>query len=512
MTNLSALRGGTPPLRIVSGAGVRVTDSHGKEYLEGMAGLWCTSFGWGNEELVQAAGAQMRDLSYYHGFGGRQVPAAEELAAKLIESAPERLRGGRVFFGLSGSDANDTQVRLLWNYNRVVGRPEKRKVISRKRGYHGVTVAAGSLTGLPYVHGATGLPLDFVRHVSCPSFYREGLPGETEPEFVSRLAAELDAAIREEGAETVAAFIAEPVQGAGGVVPPPAGYFEAVGAVCAAHDVLVIGDEVITGFGRTGRFWGGEAVGQRADMLTCAKQLTSGYLPLSATLLPAFMYDALEEATRASGGVFGHGFTYTGHPAGCAVALKVLEITARDRVVEAVEQTLGPAMQARLQALGAHALVGEARGIGLIGGLELVADKETRAPFDPAAGVGAAVVAAALEHGLIVRRTASNARPEWATDARARPRSRLTATRATPRRSARCRGTPSPSARRSSSRCPRSTRCSTSSRPRSTTWRGPWGGDLGAGGSVEMSCCCSSTLLEAGADRDRAEIFLRDRR
>jgi len=408
MTNLAAQRS-AEPLRIVRGAGVRVFDDHGRDYLEAMAGLWCTSLGWGNDELADAAAEQMRQLSYYHGFTGRLVPPAEELAAALVDLAPtaELRADGRVFFGQSGSDANDTQVRLLWHYNHAIGRPRKRKIISRKRGYHGVTIAAGSLTGLPYVHAAQGLPLDFVpQHVSCPSFYREGLPGETEAEFVARLAAELDAAIEAEGgAEEVAGFIAEPLQGAGGVVLPPPGYFAAVRAVLQKHNVLMIGDEVITGFGRTGAFWGGEhaQLEQRADLISSAKQLTSGYLPLSAVLLPGYMFDAMAEHTATTGSVFGHGYTYTSHPVACALSLKVLGIMERECLVERVEQTLGPHMQARLSALGDHALVGESRGVGLIGAVELVECKATRRSFDPVDTVSAKVVAAALKRGLIVR-------------------------------------------------------------------------------------------------------------
>ena len=439
MTNLSAARA-TAPLRVVRGAGVRIYDDRGNEYLEAMAGLWCTSLGWGNAELADVTRQQMLDLSYYHGFTGRLVPVAEELAEKLVELAPGRLKdNSRVFFGMSGSDANDTQVRMLWHYNHIMGRPKKRKLISRHRGYHGVTVASGSLTGLPYVHTAQGLPLDFVAaHVTCPSYYRQGREGESEADFVQRLAAELEDAIETAGgASEVAAFIAEPLQGAGGVVLPPTGYFEAVGRVCRKHEVLMVGDEVITGFGRTGQFWGADVFGQQTDLLSCAKQLTSGYIPLSAAILPADMCDAMEAQTARSGSVFGHGYTYTSHPVACAVALKVLdiqerretglgvlaflilsliapdclphqvlEIMERDRLVDNVRQRLGPLFQARLRELAAHPLVGEARGVGLIGGLELVSDQATKKQFAP--GVAPKVVQSALAHGLVVRALAGD--------------------------------------------------------------------------------------------------------
>jgi len=404
MTNFASLRGGDRPLRIVHGKGARVTDAEGREYIEAMAGLWCTGLGWGNEELVDAAAKQMRELSYYHGFGGRQVPVSEELAVKLIDLAPKRLRGGRVFFGLSGSDANDSQIKMLWHYNHVLGRPHKRKLISRLKGYHGVSVASGSLTGLPHIHADMGLPLEFVpRHVSCPSYYRGAAPGEREEEFVARLAAELDAAITQEDPETVAAFIAEPLQGAGGVYLPPAGYFDAIRKVLDCHGIPMVGDEVITGFGRTGHFWGCEAFGQEPDYISCSKQLTSGYLPLSAAMIPGPVYDTLEDAARRNPGVFGHGYTYSGHPVACAVALKVLEIIERDRVVQTVHERLGPLFQRRLRALADHPLVGEARGIGLVGAIELVADKASKASYPPSRGVSARLARFGIEHGLIVR-------------------------------------------------------------------------------------------------------------
>jgi len=381
-------------------------DDKGKTYFEGMSGLWCVALGWGNEELIEAASSQMRTLAYYHGFTNRRVPVVDELADALVARAPSRLQHGRVFFGQSGSDANDTQVRLLWAYNHARGLPHKTKLLSRNRGYHGVTVAAGSLTGLPYVHTAMGLPLQPVcaHHVTCPSFYREGLPNESEADFVQRLAQELDDAItREGGAERVAAFIAEPIQGAGGVVVPPAGYFHAVRDVCDKHDVMMIADEVITGFGRTGNFWGCTSVGQDPDLISCAKQLTGGYVPLSACIVPEHFYQTIRSANRADGRILGHGYTYSGHPVACAVALKVIEIIERDGLVSRVHDRLGPHMQSRVKRLGAHALVGETRGMGLIGAIELVADKQTKRHFAPSVGVAAAVARAALDLGLVIR-------------------------------------------------------------------------------------------------------------
>jgi 4-aminobutyrate--pyruvate transaminase len=409
MTNLGSLRSGQAnPLSIVRGSGINIFAEDGTEYLEGMSGLWCASLGWENEELIEAATTQMRGLAYYHSFSGRaKNPVSEALAHALIERAPERLRdGGRVFFGQSGSDANDTHVRLLWHYNLVRGKPRKRKFISRKRGYHGVTVAAGSLTGLPYLHAATGLPLDFVaRHVTCPSFYRDGLPGEGEADFVRRLADELDEVIAAEGgAEEVAAFIAEPVQGAGGVIVPPEGYFEAIGDVCEKHDVMMLADEVITGVGRTGAFWGCDAVGQSPHLISCAKQLTAAYVPLSAALVPEFMYSAMEDwGAEAGGNILGHGYTYTGHPVACAVALKVIDILERDQILRHVSETTGPLFRQRLAQLASHPLVGEARGVGLLGAVELVRDKGSREQFSPSTLAAAKVQAACQERGLILR-------------------------------------------------------------------------------------------------------------
>ncbi len=425
------------PLRIVRGEGVTVWDEAGKRYIEGMAGLWCAGLGWGNEELIEAATAQLRECSYYHNFSGRVTPVAERLAERLIDLAPARLSGGRVFFGQSGSDANDTHVRLLWHYNIARGKPHKRAVISRQNGYHGVTLAAGSLTGLPTVHARMGLPLPFVAaHVTCPSHYRNGLPGESEAAFIRRLADELaDAIDAAGGSDAVAAFIAEPVQGAGGVIVPPAGYFEAMRAVCDSRDVALISDEVICGLGRLGTFWGCQAFGCEPDLLTTAKQLTGGYVPLSASIINAEMCAEIE-AAGAAGGPLGHGYTYSGHPVACAVALQAralccrcclprraqevrpawhtprlfilgalprqaLEVTERDNLASRVRDEIGPHFQRRLRALDGHDLVGETRGMGLIGAIELVADKTSREHFTTP--IAPAVVRAALDRGLIAR-------------------------------------------------------------------------------------------------------------
>jgi 4-aminobutyrate---pyruvate transaminase len=387
------------PLVLENAKGIYVYDVDGKPYIEGMAGLWCASLGYGNEELVEAATSQMRKLSFTHIFSGRSHDPAIELAERLKEIAPMPV--SKVFFGCSGSDANDTQVKLMWYYNNALGRPKKKKIISRLKGYHGVTVASASLTGLPNNHIDFDLPLPGILHTSCPHHYRFGQEGESEEEFATRMAAELEEMILEQGPETVAAFIAEPVMGAGGVIVPPATYYEKIGAVLAKYDVLLIADEVITGFGRLGQMFGSPVMGMKPDTMSLAKAITSAYQPLSAVLVPEHMYQAMLDESRKIG-TFGHGNTYAGHPVAAAVANKTLEIYARDNIVGHV-QTLTPLFQRRLRALIDHPLVGEARGVGLVGGLELVADKATKRSFLPKQGVAPKVVFFGQQEGVIVR-------------------------------------------------------------------------------------------------------------
>ncbi len=396
--NLSSFRD-NGPLIIERGQGVYVYDTDGKAYIEGMAGLWCTALGYGNEELVEAAAAQMRKLSFAHLFSGRSHDPAIELAEKLKEIAPVPI--SKTFFCNSGSEANDTQVKLVWYLNNALGRPNKKKIVSRIKGYHGVTIVAASLTGLPANHCDFDLPLPGFLHTSCPHHYRFAQDGESEEDFATRLATELETLIVKEGPDTVAAFIAEPVMGAGGVIVPPKTYFEKIMAVCAKHDVFMISDEVICGFGRLGTTFGSEKLGFRPHSISIAKMLSSAYLPIAGVMIPEEMYQALLAESKKIG-VFGHGFTYGGHPVSAAVALKALEIYARDRIVEKAAQR-GAQFQARLAALGEHPLVGEARGLGLIGGVELVADKKSKRSFAPQSGVAARAVQFAEAEGLIVR-------------------------------------------------------------------------------------------------------------
>ncbi len=397
-TNLSAHRE-TGPLVLERGEGVFVYDGSGKDYIEGMAGLWCTSLGYSNGELAEAAYEQMKKLPFQHLFSGRSHDPAIELAEKLKAIAP--IPTSKIYYGSSGSDANDTQVKLVWYLNNAIGRPKKKKIIARLKGYHGVTVATASLTGLPYNHMDFDLPLPGILHTSVPHHYRHAMPGESERDFSARLAAELDEMIQREGPDTIAAFIAEPVLGAGGAITPPDGYFDAIQAVLAKYDILTITDEVITGFGRTGNMFGCTTYGYQADTLSCAKALTSAYFPLSAIFVPEHINDVLVDQSRKIG-MFGHGNTYSGHPVGCAVALKTLELYERLDILAHVRR-VSPRFLARLNALAEHPLVGEARGVGLIGGIEMVKDKATRAQFDAKKGLAAKTVSFAQGEGLIVR-------------------------------------------------------------------------------------------------------------
>jgi 4-aminobutyrate---pyruvate transaminase len=397
-TNLDAHRT-VGPLVLEQAKGIYVYDVDGKPYIEAMAGLWCASLGYGNEELVEAAASQMRKLSFTHIFSGRSHDPAIELAERLKEMAPMPV--SKVFFGCSGSDANDTQMKLMWYYNNALGRPKKKKIISRLKGYHGVSIASASLTGLPNNHIDFDLPLPGVLHTSCPHHYRFGAEGESEEDFATRLAAELEEMILQHGPDTVAAFIAEPVMGAGGVIVPPATYFEKIQAVLTKYDVLLIADEVITGFGRLGQMFGSPVMGMKPDTMSLAKAITSSYQPLSAVLLPEHMYQAMLDESRKIG-VFGHGNTYAGHPVAAAVANKTLEIYQRDNTVGHV-QTLIPGFQKRLRAFADHPLVGEARGVGLVGGLELVADKAAKRAFAPKQAVAPKAVFFGQQEGVIIR-------------------------------------------------------------------------------------------------------------
>jgi len=397
-TNLAAHQE-TGPLVITKGDGVYVYDEAGNKYIEGLAGLWCTALGFDNKRLVEAATKAMEQLPFYHSFGSKSHPTAIDLAERLIELAPVPM--SKVFFANSGSEANDTAVKIIWYINNARGRTEKKKIIAREKAYHGVTLMTASLTGLSNNHRDFDLPLDRVLHTDCPHHYHFGEDGECEEEFATRCAENLRKLILDEGPETIAAFFAEPVMGAGGVIPPPATYFEKIQPVLQEYDILFVVDEVICGFGRTGNMFGTETYDLKPDMITVAKALSSGYLPISALMVSDEIFQLMVTESEKIG-IFGHGFTYGGHPVPCAVALETMKIYEEMDLVSHV-QLVTPTLQDGLAKLADHPLVGEARGVGLLGALEVVKNKETREIFEVSDGIGAHLANRAQANGLISR-------------------------------------------------------------------------------------------------------------
>jgi 4-aminobutyrate--pyruvate transaminase len=387
------------PLVITRGEGVYVYDDEGRRYLEGMSGLWCASLGFSERRLADAAYRQMCELPFYHSFAGKVPAIATELAERLIRMAPAGM--GKAQFANSGSEANDTAIKLAWYVNNALGRPQKKKIISRQRAYHGVTVATASLTGLAFAHEDFDLPIARVLHTDCPHYYRGAQPGESEDAFAARLADSLERLILRESPDTVAAFFAEPVMGAGGVIVPPATYFERIQPILKKHEILFVVDEVICGFGRTGNMFGAQTFDLKPDIMTVAKALSAGYQPISASLVTNELYGILL-AQSDKLGIFGHGYTYSAHPVPAAVALETLKIYAERDIVAQVRR-VGPRMQAGIRSYADHPLIGEARGIGLIGAVELVRDKATKQSFDPKAGIAAHLVRRAQHHGTILR-------------------------------------------------------------------------------------------------------------
>ena len=387
------------PFVITRGEGVYIYDDEGRRYLEGMAGLWCASLGFSERRLADAAYRQMCELPFYHSFAGKVPAISTELAERLIRMAPAGM--GKVLFANSGSEANDTAIKLVWYVNNALGRPQKKKIISRHRAYHGVTIATASLTGLAFAHDDFDLPIARILHTDSPYYYRGGQPGESEEAFATRLADSLEQLILREGPGTVAAFFAEPVMGAGGVIVPPATYFDRIQPILKKYEILFVADEVICGFGRTGNMFGTQTFNLQPDIITVAKALSAGYLPISGTLVSDALYDILVTQSDKLG-IFGHGYTYSSHPVPAAVALETLKIYEERDIVAAVRR-VGPRLQEAIRSYSGHPLIGEARGIGLIGAMELVRDKATKERFDPKAGVAAYLVRRAQQHGVILR-------------------------------------------------------------------------------------------------------------
>ena len=388
------------PMIISRGEGVRVWDDGGKEYIDAVAGLWCASLGFSNERLVEAATRQMRQLPFYHSFTAKSHTPMIELAEMLIARAPVPM--SKAFFANSGSEANDTAIKMVWFYNNAIGRPRKKKLIGRIKGYHGITVAAASLTGLAYNHKSFDVPLPGFVHAMAPHFYHGGQVGETEEMFADRCAAELEALILAEDPDTVAAMWAEPIMGAGGVILPPRTYFEKIQKVLKKYDVLLVADEVICGFWRTGNYWGSQTLGMQPDILTCAKAVSAAFLPISAILINDRVFQGIADETGRLG-TFGTGFTYSGHPVPAAVAVETLKIYDEMDIGSHVAE-VGPYMQAGLrERFQDHPLVGEVRGTGLIGAIELVEDREARRNFDPKRKVGVRAQKIGETHGVIAR-------------------------------------------------------------------------------------------------------------
>jgi 4-aminobutyrate--pyruvate transaminase len=393
------------PVVISRGKGVRVWDESGKEYIESVAGLWCASLGFDNERLVQAAVDQMRKLPFYHAFTAKSHEPMIDLAEMLIARAPVPM--SKVFFANSGSEANDSAIKMVWYLNNSLGRPLKKKIIGRVKGYHGITIGSASLTGLAANHRSFDVPLPGFLHTITPHFYHGALPGESEDEFATRCADELEKMILDEGPDTVAAMWAEPIMGAGGVIIPPSGYFPKIQAVLRKYDVLLVADEVICGFWRTGNYWGSQTLDIAPDILVCAKALSASYLPISAVMVNDTVFQALAQESHVIG-TFGHGFTYSGHPVPAAVAIETLKIYDETNIGAHVG-VVGPYLQTELRRRFAdHPLVGEVRGTGLIAAVELVADKASVTNFDPAAKVGGRLTKLLEENGVIGRSVAND--------------------------------------------------------------------------------------------------------
>ena len=400
-THLAEFARGNMPNRVIqTGQGCHITDRDGTRLLDAFAGLYCVNVGYGRQEIAEAIADQARELAYYHAYVGHGTEASITLSKMILDRAPAHM--SKVYFGLSGSDANETNIKLVWYYNNILGRPEKKKIISRWRGYHGSGLMTGSLTGLELFHKKFDLPLAQVLHTEAPYYFRRADTAQSEVEFVAHCAAELEALIDREGADTIAAFIGEPALGTGGLVPPPAGYWDAIQPILEKHDILLIADEVVTGFGRLGTMFGSEHYGLKPDLITIAKGLTSAYAPLSGSIISDKMWAVFEQGTDENGPI-GHGWTYSAHPIGAAAGVANLKLLDDLNLVENAGR-MGAYFNAGMQdALGDHAHVGEVRGEGLLTAVELVADRASRRFFDTQEKVAPRIAAQMLEHGVIAR-------------------------------------------------------------------------------------------------------------
>jgi L-2,4-diaminobutyrate transaminase len=400
-THLAQHARGEAPSRIVTGGdGVFIEDRDGTRLLDAFAGLYCVNVGYGRIEIAEAIAAQAKELAYYHAYVGHGTEASITLAKMVLDRSPSHM--SKVYFGLGGSDANETNIKLVWYYNNILGRPEKKKIISRWRGYHGSGLMTGSLTGLELFHKKFDLPLDTVLHTVAPDYFRRQDLSMSEADFVAYCVSELEAMIEREGAETIAAFIGEPALGTGGIVPPPAGYWEAIQQVLTKHDILLIADEVVSGFGRLGSMFGSDHYQIKPDFITIAKGLTSAYAPLSGSIVSDRVWKVLEDGTDEIGPI-GHGWTYSAHPIGAAAGVANLNLIDKLGLVENARDAGAYFMTAMNDALADHMHVGDIRGEGLLCAIEFVEDKDSRAFFDPAKKVGPQVATALLKQGVIGR-------------------------------------------------------------------------------------------------------------
>lgn len=400
-TPLSAFAQGESEATVVeTGKGVRITDDTGRTLIDGFAGLYCVNIGYGRTEVANAISKQAHKLAFYHSFAGNTTEELARLSDRIVAMAPGNM--SKVFYGLSGSDANETQAKIVWYYNNLLGRKRKKKIIARERAYHGATVLSGSMTGLNVYHDHMDLPVMGILRTGVPHFYWGAEPGETEQQFSQRRADELEALILEHDPDTVGAFIGEPVLGTGGIIPPPHGYWAAIQKVLRKYDILLIADEVITGFGRTGSMFGCLKYGIEPDLITIAKGLTSAYLPMSGAIVSEKIYTAMSE-TKVAGGAFAHGYTYSGHPISAAAANVVLDIVERENLPLQAAET-GEYLIDRLhQAFDHLPVTAEVRGVGMMAAVEFVADPKSKRKFDPSLGVGARISKAARERGVIAR-------------------------------------------------------------------------------------------------------------